>query len=67
MEQIIKSVLLRFTRAFVAGAVSTMVTTLTFSGGWAELPAWFSSLGLGAIVGGISGLLMATDKYLRSE
>ena len=66
MSEIIKSVLLRFARAFVAGAVSVMITTLTFSGGWTELRAWLSSLALGAIVGGISGVIQATDKYLRS-
>ncbi len=66
MSEIIKSIILRFVRAFVAGAVGTMITTLTFSGGWAELKLWLSSLALGAIVGGISGVIQATDKYLRS-
>lgn len=66
MSEIYKSVIKRFVRAFVAGAVGTMVTMLTFTGGWAELQAWLSSLALGAIVGGISGVIQATDKYLRS-
>lgn len=65
MDTAVKSLLLRFIRAFIAGAVSTMVTTLTFTGNWNDLNAWLSSLALGGIVGGISGLLMAIDKYLR--
>ena len=66
MSELAKTLILRFVRAFIAGAVGTMITTLTFSGGWVELQAWLSSLALGAIVGGISGVIQATDKYLRS-
>jgi len=66
MTQLTKSVILRFVRAFVAGAVATMATTLTFSGGWKELGMWLSALALGAIVGGITGVIQALDKYFRS-
>jgi hypothetical protein len=67
MSEVTKSLVLRFVRAFVAGAVGTMLTTLTFAGGWSELGSWLAALGLGAIVGGISGVLQTADKYLRME
>lgn len=65
MTQIIKSVLLRFVRAFVAGAVSVMITVVPLTGNWDELSTWLSSLALAGIVGGISGVIQATDKYIR--
>jgi hypothetical protein len=65
MTEITKSLLLRFARSFVAGAVGTMVPLLTFSGGWGDLKIWLSSLALAGIVGGISGCLQAIDKALR--
>ena len=60
-----KSILLRFARAFVAGAVSTMVVVVPLSGGWNELGQWLSALALAGIIGGISGTLMAIDKATR--
>ena len=67
MTQVTKSVLLRFVRSFVAGAVATMITVAPMSTmGWENLSTWLSALGLGAIVGGISGLLQASDKYFRT-
>lgn len=66
MTQIIKSLILRFVRAFVAGAVGTMILIVPLTGGWADLNKWLSALALGAIIGGISGLLQTADKYLRS-
>ena len=68
MSEIVKSVLLRFIRAFVAGAVSVMITVVPMASGsgWKDLSTWLSALALGAIVGGISGIIQSTDKYLRS-
>jgi hypothetical protein len=66
MSQNVKSIILRFIRAFVAGAVATMLTVIPLtSGSWNDLGNWLSALGLAGIIGGISGLLMALDKYLR--
>jgi hypothetical protein len=65
MNGITKRVLLRFVRAFVAGAVGTMVTIVPLTGSWNELGTWLSSLALAGIIGGISGVLMAADKYFR--
>ena len=66
MNQLAKSIIYRFIRAFVSGAVSTMILIVPLTGGWADLEKWLSALSLGAIIGGISGVLQATDKYLRS-
>lgn len=65
MSQLVKSVLLRFVRAFVAGAVGTMILIVPLTNGWADLGKWLSALALGAIIGGISGCLQAGDKYFR--
>ena len=62
-----KSILLRFVRAFLAGAVSTMIVIVPMAGSWTELGQWLSALSLAGIIGGISGVLMATDKALRSK
>ena len=66
-EELVKSLILRFIRAFVAGAVSTMIIVVPLTGTWNELGSWLSSLALAGIIGGISGILQALDKYLRSE
>lgn len=67
MTDLVKSVLLRFIRAFVAGAVSVMITVVPMSSlGWNNLKTWLSALILAGIVGGISGVIMAADKYLRA-
>lgn len=69
MDQLIKSVLFRFLRAFVAGAVATMLTVVPMAAnsGWKDLGTWLSALALAGIVGGVTGVLMATDKALRSN
>lgn len=62
------SLLLRFLRAFVAGAVSVMITVMPLStGSWTDLGKWLSGLALAGIIGGISGVLMALDKWVRSN
>lgn len=67
MNQILQSVLLRFARAFVAGAVANMSVLLVFSGSsWEEVKTWMMALTISGIVGGIAGVIMALDKYLRS-
>lgn len=66
MNELTKSLLLRFVRAFIAGAVSTMLVIVPLTGTWDKLGTWLSSLALAGLVGGISGLLQALDKYIRS-
>lgn len=67
MTDLVKTLILRFVRAFVAGAVSTMILIVPLSNGWADLGKWLSALALGAIIGGISGILQTADKYFRSQ
>jgi hypothetical protein len=66
MEQKIKSVILRFVRAGIAGAVSTMIVVVPMTGSWKELATWLSALALAGIIGLITGVLQALDKYYRS-
>lgn len=68
MEALTKSLVLRFVRGFVAGAVGNMVIMLPFSGqSWKEVGTWLAILSLSGFVGGVSGALLTIDKYLRSE
>lgn len=59
-------VLLRFIRGFVAGAIASMATIVIFTGnGWSELKTWLIALSLAGLTGGITGGIMALDKYFR--
>ncbi|MFA6201519.1 MAG: hypothetical protein WC679_14055 [Bacteroidales bacterium] len=67
-QELFKSLCWRFGRAFIAGAVSTMVVIMPLSNNsWNDLTTWLSALALAGIVGGISGLIQAIDKYCRSD
>ncbi len=64
----IKAIAFRFLRAFVAGAVATMSTVLIFSGNsWGDVSVWLTGLALSGLVGGVTGLIQATDKFLRFQ
>lgn len=67
MDTKLKAALIRAAKAFVAGAVSTMVAipTIGISGDWSSLVDWCVLLGFAGIVGGISGVLQGVDKYIR--
>lgn len=70
ISPLLKSVLLRFSRAFLAGAFSTMAIGITLSysiTNWQSLASWVSMLSLSFLVGGLSGLIQAGDKYFRSN
>jgi hypothetical protein len=67
MSDIIKSVLLRFVRAGLAGAVSTMIVVVPLAQNWTSLQGWLSALALAGVIGFITGVLTAGDKYLRSN
>lgn len=58
------SVLKRFLRAFVSGAITGMLTVSPLTGlSWREIQMWLVAL----IMGGITGGLMAIDKALRYQ
>lgn len=68
MDTILIASLKRFGRAFVAGAVSTMVAVPVIgatTADWRSLAAWCSLLAFAGIVGGISGVIQGVDKYIR--
>lgn len=69
LDPLIKSILMRFVRSFFAGAFAVMITMITFTSqisDWRSLGAWTGALGLAGIIGGISGIVQAGDKYFRS-
>lgn len=56
----------RFARGFAAGAVSAMLLISTADiVGTTELKAWLFRLAISGTVGGITGGLLALDKYFR--
>ena len=64
---LVLGVFLRGFRAFVAGFVATAVTiSLGDVSSWSELGSALVNVSLAGVIGGISALLMATDKYLRA-
>ena len=68
MTQLTKSLIKRFVRGFVAGAVGNMLIVLPFSGqSLADIQTWIAALMMAGFVGGISGTILTIDKYLRSE
>lgn len=67
MIDLVKSVLLRFVRAGIAGAVSVMLVVVPLSGTWNQLGTWLSALALAGVAGFINGVLQAVDKYLRTK
>lgn len=68
MTQKIKSALLRFVRGFVSGAISAMVVIAPNSmNDWSDLSTWLGALTLAGAFGGISGALLALDKFIRDS
>ena len=67
MDIKIQCIIKRFARAFVAGAVATMIVVVPVANSWSELSTWLYALALAGVVGGISGIIQAADKYYRFE
>ena len=64
---IYKSVGLRALRGFIAGFIATAASiSLNNVSTWAELGSALATLTLSAIVGGITGALLAMDKAIRA-
>lgn len=64
-----KALAWRFVRGFVAAAIAAAATATYLTGvdTWTELAAALNMLAIVAAVAGISGGLLALDKYFRSE
>lgn len=60
-------VAMRALRAFVGGFLATAVTiSLGDISSWSDLSSALGNIALAGVVGGITALLMAGDKYFRS-
>ena len=59
---------MRFLRGGVAGATSLMLV-LIYSGGynWADVQTWLSALSIAGIVGFVSGIILAAEKWSRMK
>lgn len=58
----------RFVRSFIASAIGAMaVIVLSLKAEtFADLSHFFAALGVAAIVGGVTGALLALDKWVRT-
>ena len=67
MSDIAKSVLLRFVRGAVAGAIAVMIPLLPQNASnVTDIKAWLISLGMAGFIGAITGFILAVDKAVRS-
>jgi len=61
-----KRLLLRFVRGFVAGFCGTAISIGAFTGNqWRDLGIWLAFLSMSGLAGGITGGILAVDKYFR--
>lgn len=61
-----KSVILRFVRAFAAGFIAVAAaTSFTNIQTWGDLQSALAAIALSGTVGGMTGLIMAIDKWIR--
>jgi hypothetical protein len=66
MNTTLKIVGARFLRGLAAGAVSAMIIIVPSSTtSWLDLRAWLMALVIAGLFGGITGGLLAIEKYLR--
>ena len=63
-----KGVLFRFLRGYFSGAVAALTTAVALApatNDWSALETWFGHLLFASIIGGITGGVLALDKYVR--
>jgi ABC-type Fe3+-siderophore transport system permease subunit len=57
---------MRFVKAFLSGAITSLgLITVADISTWTELRSALSAIALSALMGGINGILMASEKYLN--
>ena len=70
-DNLFKRVSIRFLRAFVSGAIASMVAfggAMTLSAAdWSDVLNWLALLLMAGIVGGLNAGIQATDLYLRNR
>ena len=60
-----KSLILRFVKGFVSGAITSMImVTAAAPSNWTELSSIGTILTVSGIFGGLNGLLLSIEKYL---
>jgi uncharacterized membrane protein len=63
-----KVILYRFVRGFVASAVSAMILVIPNSTtSWQDFQTWTTALAIAGMFGGMTGALLALDKFFRFE
>lgn len=68
ISQKYKSVAIRFLKAFLSGGFSAMVLVVPFSGqSVKDIGMWLVALTTACFVGGITGIVMAGEKWARWE
>lgn len=61
-----KAIIRRFSKAFIAGFVSSAgLITVSDISTWTDLGNALQLLTVAGIVGGVNGILMAVDKFIR--
>ncbi len=60
----VRSIINRFLKAFISGAFSALgLVTITMPQNWTEIPTILSMLSLAALYGGVTGIIMAGQKW----
>jgi hypothetical protein len=66
--QLGRALVMRFVRGALAGAFASMTTIAYFTGSTLrDLQQWLFLLLISAVIGSVSGGILAVDKYIRSE
>lgn len=68
MTQKTKRVLMRFLKGFASGAIASMLAVVIISpASWGEVWLWLNGLAISGFIGGVSGLLLALQKWASWE
>ena len=60
----VRSIINRFLKAFISGALSAMgLITIAMPQNWTEVPILLSMLALAGMYGGLTGVIMAGQKW----
>jgi hypothetical protein len=61
----LKSILIRFVKGFISGAISSMiVASVTVPSNWSDFSSAGTILIVSGLFGGINGLLLSIEKWL---
>jgi len=61
-----KRIITRFIKGFIGGAAGSMIAIApTNIIGWGDVATWLNLLALSGVIGGISGSLLAFEKWVK--